>query len=346
MTVRATTWTCRLAPVPAAARDARSFLTEALAECSDWCVETARLLVSEIVTNAVLHACTPMVLRVTLGLDQVRVELSDGQPLGLDPKHYGPHAETGRGLQLLAALAEEWGVEPTVEGKTVWFTLRLAPAARAREPAPAKAELAGMPHASMSTSDGGGHARRDAAEDSLGATPSGRPRRAWHDAPGIEIVVPAIAVQAYKSMSEHRDALMREIALVQSGRPGPGVAPSATADRMLASDVLDLWRGMRAKLGAAGRRVVVDLDRARRAGDATFDLWIGASRETFRMMVELCSALDRLDALCDAGEFLTLGSAPEVRALRRSIVSQIRRRLPDLCPPGRSGASESVGPVS
>lgn len=85
--------------------------------------ETARLLVSELVANAVTHAETDVRLYLDLTPDRLRVEVRDGaegQPRARHPRHDDP---TGRGLMIVEALADRWGVEPTPPGKTVWFEL-------------------------------------------------------------------------------------------------------------------------------------------------------------------------------------------------------------------------------
>jgi anti-sigma regulatory factor (Ser/Thr protein kinase) len=94
----------------------------------DWSVdgerfETARLLVSELVANAVTHAETGVTLQLDLSPERLRVEVRDGaegEPQPRQPRHDDP---TGRGLMIVEALADRWGVEPTPPGKTVWFEL-------------------------------------------------------------------------------------------------------------------------------------------------------------------------------------------------------------------------------
>ena len=94
----------------------------------DWSVdgerfETARLLVSELVANAVTHAETGVTLQLDLSPERLRVEVrdeADGEPRARRPRHDDP---TGRGLMIVEALADRWGVEPTPPGKTVWFEL-------------------------------------------------------------------------------------------------------------------------------------------------------------------------------------------------------------------------------
>ena len=94
--------------------------------------ESGELAVSELVTNAVLHAGTPSTVTVrTTPAGGVRVEVSDTSPAPVQTRHHGPAATTGRGLQLVAAVSSAWGVEVLPErsgpGKCVWFEPRAVP---------------------------------------------------------------------------------------------------------------------------------------------------------------------------------------------------------------------------
>ncbi|GAC1443559.1 MAG: hypothetical protein NVSMB55_17440 [Mycobacteriales bacterium] len=83
------------------------------------------LLVTELVTNAVVHAGTEIELRVDTGAASLRVEVLDRSPGSLPVIRPAP-AETregGRGVFLLDALATEWGTRHFGEGKSVWFLL-------------------------------------------------------------------------------------------------------------------------------------------------------------------------------------------------------------------------------
>ena len=85
-------------------------------------LDTASLLVTEIVTNAVLHALTPVTLSVEVGADVVRIEVGDGSEAPPRMRAFSPIAATGRGLRLLESLALRWGVRPEPSGgKVVWF---------------------------------------------------------------------------------------------------------------------------------------------------------------------------------------------------------------------------------
>ena len=83
----------------------------------------AALLTSELVTNAVLHAATPMCVTLHILPDRIRVDVADGNPAFPSVKEYGTDAATGRGLTLFNTLASNWGVQAVDGGKIVWFEL-------------------------------------------------------------------------------------------------------------------------------------------------------------------------------------------------------------------------------
>lgn len=74
-------------------------------------------------TNAVLHARTEFTLRVERRNDAFRVEVADANPALPVRRDFSPLAPTGRGMVIISRLADRWGVEPTADGKVVWFEL-------------------------------------------------------------------------------------------------------------------------------------------------------------------------------------------------------------------------------
>jgi anti-sigma regulatory factor (Ser/Thr protein kinase) len=116
---------CRLPATARSVTDARHFVLDALSSWGrDELADTAALLTSEVVTNAVLHARTAMDVVVRLIDDGVVVEVTDGSrhsPRGRQPTL---DSTTGRGLDLLDRLATAWDVQILPSGKVVRFTLK------------------------------------------------------------------------------------------------------------------------------------------------------------------------------------------------------------------------------
>jgi anti-sigma regulatory factor (Ser/Thr protein kinase) len=115
--------TIRLSPDPTSARVARQFVGDAL---KGWGttdqVETAMLLTSELVTNAILHARTD--ITVTLrGDGPLTVTVLDQSVDGPSGRQVRDPLDSGGGLRLVDALAASWGVTTEERGKAVWFEL-------------------------------------------------------------------------------------------------------------------------------------------------------------------------------------------------------------------------------
>ena len=125
--------TLRLQDDPKAAGRARHFLRGLLVA---WQVggdvgDTAELCLSELVTNAVIHAGTDSVLTISLADGVLTVQVRDR---GADPgvalvDDEDPMRVFGRGLQLVDALADRWGAEHDDAGTTSWFALEVGSAA-------------------------------------------------------------------------------------------------------------------------------------------------------------------------------------------------------------------------
>lgn len=87
--------------------------------------EVAELLLSELVTNALIHTRNGAVVTVTSLPARLRVEVRDFVT-GQEPAPYVPNADDGthgRGLLLVQSLADSWGVTAQALGKVVWFEL-------------------------------------------------------------------------------------------------------------------------------------------------------------------------------------------------------------------------------
>ncbi|MFD9379869.1 SpoIIE family protein phosphatase [Streptomyces sp. NPDC059999] len=117
-----------LAAQPSSVGEGRRFLRSTLlrwGNVDDQLCDTACLLASELLANAVNHSCGPVRLRLRHAGRELSVEVCDGSPVLPQARFASPDAESGRGLLLVDSLAESWGTLPTAEGKAVWFSLPL-----------------------------------------------------------------------------------------------------------------------------------------------------------------------------------------------------------------------------
>src|SRR3984885_549511 len=172
-------------PVPAAAAAARRFVRDTLrswelagehagpGERAEWAqrdalVDDAVLLTSELVTNAVLHAGTPVQVTCRLLGDlsdgAVEIAVLDRRPTQLRPDRPHTAAEAaertnGRGLQLPSELATAWGVTYARAAKAVWFRLNLAGRGQSAVPVPPPVSVPEQPDAGVAVG-------RPAAENS------------------------------------------------------------------------------------------------------------------------------------------------------------------------------------
>lgn len=103
-----------------------------------WCLahleDTATLLVSELVTNALLHTYNGgfgLELRLESDASWLRAEVVDGDPALPQPRTPSRMSEGGFGLMLVEMMADKWGVRETADGKAVWIELA---ATKADEP--------------------------------------------------------------------------------------------------------------------------------------------------------------------------------------------------------------------
>ncbi len=126
--------TLTLAPDADAPARARAFVERI---CGAWglgkMAKLAALVASELVTNAVVHARTRAVMMLRLAGQTLHISVRDGDPRPMHvpaPGGTGAHdGDHGRGLLILAAMADRWGSHPTGNGKVVWATISVPPGA-------------------------------------------------------------------------------------------------------------------------------------------------------------------------------------------------------------------------
>ncbi|PWI07234.1 hypothetical protein DIZ27_28635 [Streptomyces sp. NWU339] len=131
-------------PDPAEVGRARQWTRSRLAgsgiEVDEPLSETLVLLVSELVTNAVVHTGCPAVLRLSLrdvaaGEATVRLEVADRSSSAPVPRCVGGEATGGRGLALVDGLADRWGWSSDGTGKRIWCELDRGAAVQESAPA-------------------------------------------------------------------------------------------------------------------------------------------------------------------------------------------------------------------
>jgi serine/threonine-protein kinase RsbW len=104
---------------------ARRWVLHALGDVAPTVADAVALMVSELSANAVRHSGTQFTLSIDATSARIRVSVADsgpGRPVVRSPE---PTEPSGRGLQIVEALADEWGIDsaPEGQGKTVWFTI-------------------------------------------------------------------------------------------------------------------------------------------------------------------------------------------------------------------------------
>ena len=114
-----------LPPLTSSVRAARTFARErcGAARVPPRTCELVVLLVSELVTNAIVHAGSETRLAISTSGSSVRVEVGDDSPVHPRVLSLGPAVPHGRGVGFVDRLATTWGVRDEAGGKVVWFTV-------------------------------------------------------------------------------------------------------------------------------------------------------------------------------------------------------------------------------
>jgi anti-sigma regulatory factor (Ser/Thr protein kinase) len=130
---------------PTTARRARDVVAGALRQWGlDDCVDDAQLVTTELVTNVVLHAATPLGLLMAHDDGELVVEVRDELPVDFGLPAPSPPTDddlawvsmSGRGLVLVAACVDSWGIDVDATGKTVWTSMRTSPNGHVRRARP------------------------------------------------------------------------------------------------------------------------------------------------------------------------------------------------------------------
>lgn len=120
-------WPATPASVPAARRLVRAHLLE---QGQPELLPSAELLISELVTNVVLHVGGEVDVTASLDGDVLTVEVRDGSPHVPLVRAFSETSSTGRGMRLVHSLSAEHGVRHDDHGKTIWARVTPRTAAR------------------------------------------------------------------------------------------------------------------------------------------------------------------------------------------------------------------------
>ncbi len=161
--------TARFPGVRTSVSAARRLVATTLTGLPDEVCEAAALVASELASNSVRHAASAFELRIEKTPEQIRIEVEDegsGKPALQSP---GPTDTSGRGLRIVEAFADEWGVIPRdqASGKTVWVTIAVPPSGRV------------LGHATHHATDGRGPRRRPEGGPRGGGPGSQSSRLSW-----------------------------------------------------------------------------------------------------------------------------------------------------------------------
>jgi anti-sigma regulatory factor (Ser/Thr protein kinase) len=279
---------------PDAVPRARHFASRLLIDHTPHRAADAELVVTELVTNAVLHGLPPVVLRIDQLANRIRVEVEDGgRTVPVQPRQ-SAEAMTGRGLALVGAVATAWGVDPAVNGvgKLVW------------------AEIAD-----------GGHGDQD---DPAGEVDIDAVLASWADFPDgdvrFEVKLGAVPTDLLLDAKSHIDNVVREMALVRgdAAATGTAIAPEmATLVKTVTEDFVEARTAIKEQALAAAAR-------GEPFTDLTLRLPVSAADAGERYL----AALDDVDRYAREIRLLTLAPPPAHRAFRRwyvqAIVDQLR----------------------
>ena len=277
---------------PDAVRKARHFAKNSLTGQDDDLVADVELVIAELVSNAALHGQPPVVVRVAVSPERVRVEVADfGRVLPMEVLQ-SDDAMTGRGLSLVAALTSSWGVDAAGSGKVVW------------------AEFA------FDTDRADSRAAPVIDRDAILA--------AWGDedhepVPRYTVRLPGVPTEVLLAAKTHIDNVVRELSLLRSAGTHPGDM-SASATRLIeavTSDFADARTEIkRQALEAAAQ------------GLAVVDLELHLPTQAADAGERYLAALDEADRYARSAHLLTLAPPASHRVFRhwyvRSVVNQLR----------------------
>jgi GAF domain-containing protein/anti-sigma regulatory factor (Ser/Thr protein kinase) len=284
---------------PDAVPSARRLVREVLhgAALSAESLGDLEVVVTELVSNALMYAGSPVLLRLeptgSPTGSTVRIEVEDRSPVAPLRPLAGTDSMTGRGLALVSAMSDRWGVHPVAGGKVVW--------------------------AEIDTSKVSGRIGKAGlgVDELLAAWPevgdsSGTPR--------VTVTLGDVPTELLLAAKAHVDNVVREFTLAQAGAES-----GSTAE--VTPDLARLIQTVTTRFAEARRAIKAQALQAVAAGHERTRLVLTLPVTAADAGREYLSALDEVDAYARAARLLTLESAPEHRAFRRWYVTALVDQL-------------------
>lgn len=252
--------------------------------------ECAELGVSELVTNALLHAVAPIQVRVRGTREHPRVEVSDASsspPLLPDPG-FEEDAEDllvtfGRGLSIVARCSTAWGAEIEKNGKVVWFVPSTEPSDDGVE-----GKITGVPEADARPRSGEGL---------------------------MEIELHGVPLRLFFGFQMHYRELRREVRLL---------ALAHESEYPLAKNLSDLFGALDRQLSEGIG--AYQIDDALRSRKNTTDLRVAIAVDGAATVGRFLDLLDLADAFCREERLLSLARSPEQRNFQRWFLGEFVRQ--------------------
>lgn len=312
--------TLTLEPLPVSASKARAFVVSVLDEVgrSAW-AESAQLAVSEIVTNAVLHAHTRVDVTVRVSESDLRVEVKDDNPHLPMQRSYESGATTGRGMELVAAVSAECGVTPVAPtGKVVWFVIRQA------DEEPTAEDL-------LATWDFDDAWDVEApAEPAASATP-------LHD-----VLLRCFPPTLWLAAAEHHDAVLREFVLYAAEHETGDAAAVPLADdaRAWLASAVDAGIQQARDAGVSPRKLPTGHPSPLPETPASIDVTLSVPADAQGAFLALQDVLDAAERVAVADRLLIRPALPEIVALRDWACDQVVSQLGGVAPSAWAGADQ------
>lgn len=285
--------------------DARKWVGEILASLGrDDLVDSAQLAVSELVTNAVLHAMPPITVSVRGTRDHPRIEVHDhsAEPPEVNTGITDEEnllSTVGRGISIVSWYSFSWGADLSGAGKTVWF-----------EPSPEPTigvEVAGELFDFA-----------EAVESRLAAA---------RDVERLDVYLLNLPVQVFADFRGRYEELCRELRLL---------ALAHGEDYPVANELSEL--ALQVEQERRQARGVDALDAAIRAGTERLDLHYEVPVTAPATMSRLLDLLEAADEFCQQERMLSVAATPQQLALQRWYLGEFVRQGAGEEPRAWSGA--------